>query len=38
MKSDYWYKGNSAGVREDCKPRANNSLFLGEKGVFSGPC
>ena len=30
--------GGFAGNRTDCKPRANNCLFLGEKGVSQRSC
>jgi hypothetical protein len=32
-KSLHRNKGNPSGIRTDCKPRANNRLFRGEKGV-----
>ena len=37
-KSLHRNKGNPSGIRTDCKPRANNRLFRGEKGVSRNRC
>ena len=37
-KRDHLHKGNSDRIRTDCKPRAKNGLYRGEKVVIQGCC